>query len=338
MDTKLAPFAAAFGAVRRTPGPKQVVNLYQRYRDGMFAFNERFIERQSQYAQLGKAARREVREKTGQWHKAMKLGDDAVADLAKGLLKTDKQIKYAREIEEVLGRWSRHSPAMREFLIDYMPFATWARNAATFAFLTLPAKHPIKTGIATAIFEMTEQERDRLGLSHFAAPGTRLPGNLQGSIPLGGGALLTPQSLTTFGFAADLQTSLSGMVLPQFPLQELAGLDFTGEKLVDAEGRPLDELGQAKVAFMATAQAYIPFLAMGQRIEENGVYEGAVPRSLRPYDPQLGGYLRSLSGKQEIAVPVQGSEFAPSAETSDESSGTSGGWGGSSSGGTSGGW
>ena len=94
-----------------------------------------------------------------------------------------------------------------------------------------------------------------MGLSHFAPPGTRLPGNLQGSIPVGEGGLLTPQSLSTFGFASDLQGNLSNMILPQFPLQELAGLDFTGSKVVDSEGRPLDEFEQAKMALLATAES-----------------------------------------------------------------------------------
>jgi hypothetical protein len=66
----------------------------------------RFIERQAQCAQLGKAARREIRESTRRWHKALGLGDDGIADLAKGLLKTDKQIRYAREVECMLGQWT----------------------------------------------------------------------------------------------------------------------------------------------------------------------------------------------------------------------------------------
>ena len=311
VETKLAPFAAAFGAARRTPGPKQVVDLYKRYRDGAFALDEWGLERQAQHAQIGKMARREIREKTNSWHKALKLGDDPSPTS-----RTD--CSRLRSRSSMRRRWRSRSamgaapPEMRQFLVDYMPFGTWARNATTFAFLTLPAKHPIKVALAAAAFEMTEEEREKMGLSHFAPPGMRLPGNLQGSIPVGEGGLLTPQSLTTFGFASDLQTNLSGMILPQFPLQEAAGLDFTGEKVVDSEGRPLNEFEQAKVALLATAESYIPFLAMGGRIAESGVEEGVSPAPCGHTTRSWSASFSRSRASRTSRFRSRGSEFAES--------------------------
>lgn len=299
--TSLAPLARALGTLRRAPGVKQAVNFYTKYRDTVFAFNERFIERQSQYALLGKAARSEVRQTTGKWHKGLKLGDEAVRDLAKGLRETPNQIKFAKSIEETLGQWTANSPAARAFLVDYAPFAMWTRAATRFVFWTLPVKHPIKTAIGAIAYEMTQEEREALGLSHFAE--RPVPPNLQGSIPIDG-KLLAPQSLTTFGYFADYQQSLSSMLLPQFPLTELAGLDFTGSKLTHEDGTPLNVAERANVALLSMGEAYLPFFAMGKRIADDGP-EAALPRSMKPYDAGLVDWLRDQSQSRTITVPAK---------------------------------
>ena len=306
--TSLAPLARAMGTLRRTPGVRQTVNLYARYRDGVFSFNEKFIERQSQYAQLGKQARRDVRQSTGKWHRALRLGDDAVHDLAKGLLKSENQIRYAKAIEEVLGQWTANSPGARAFLVDYAPFGMWTRAATKFALWTLPAKHPIKTAFAAAAYEMTEKERDALGLSQFAD--RPLPPSVQGSIPLGDGRLLAPQSITTFGFFADYQSSLASSVLPQLPLQELAGLDWTGDKLTHEDGTPLRADERAGAALLSMSEAYVPFIAMGQKIAKDGP-SGLLPRATKPYPGGLVDWLRDQSTSRQITVPAH-----PSSESS----------------------
>jgi hypothetical protein len=114
------------------------------------------------------------------------MGDDAVRDLAKGLLEAPAQIKYAKAIEEALGQWTANSPAMRALLVDYAPFGMWARAATKFVLWTLPAKHPIKTGVIAALLSTTAEERDALGLTTDPSVHGRLPDNLQGSIPLSG--------------------------------------------------------------------------------------------------------------------------------------------------------
>lgn len=319
-NTKLAPLATALAVLRRSPGPKQLTDAYVKYRDSVFAFNERFIERQSQYAQLGKVARADVRATTNSWHKGLKLGDEAIHDLAKGLLQTPRQIRYAKQIEQTLGQWTGNSPSARAFLVDYAPFAMWTRAASKFVLGTLPAKHPIKTALGTIAYEMTETERDALGLSLFADK--PLPPNLQGSIPVGRG-MLPPQSLSSFGMFADYQKSLSETILPNIDLDSLRGLDWTGKQLTHEDGTPLDPAERAGAALLNTSEAYIPFLSMIQRVGDQGAV-GVVPRSVRPYDEGLVGYLRSLSQSRQINIPVK-----PKGSSSSSGSGTQ--WGSSSS-------
>lgn len=301
--TRLAPLARAMGTLARAPGPRQVLSVYGRYRDAVFHFNTKFVEDQAQYAMLGKAARAEVRARTGKWESALKLGDDAIHDLAKGLLETPAQIKFAKKMEETLGQWTANSPDARAFLVDYMPFGMWTRAASKFVLMTLPAKHPIKTAIAAIAYEMTEPEREALGLSHFAEKA--LPPNLQGSIPLGGGAMLAPQTVSSFGFFADYQASLAASFLPQFPLDELAGLDFTKRQLTNPDGTPVRVDGRVAAAFLSMSEAYIPFLAMGKRIAKDGP-TAALPRTFRPYDPKLVEWLKGQSNKRLVPVDVKG--------------------------------
>lgn len=301
--TAIAPIARALGTLRRTPGVRQMVTFYTRYRDGVFALNERLIERPAQYAQIGKQARRELQQTTGKWHSALNVGDDAVRDLAKGLLRTEKQIKYAKSVEQTLGQWTANSPAMKALLVDYAPFGMWARAATRFVFLTLPAKHPIFTAMAALAYEATEEERDKLGLSLFADKPQ--VGALQGAIPLGDGGMIPTSALTSFGYFADIQKNLADSVLPQFPLQEAAGYDWTGDKLTHEDGTPLSPTERIGAVFASTGEAYVPFFALGQRIAEKGPAYTFNP--LRPYDPGLVAYLQTLSDSRQITVPAHSS-------------------------------
>ena len=197
---------------------------------------------------------------------------------------------------------SRNSPFARAALVDYAPFGMWTRAATKFVFWTLPAKHPIKLGIAALAYEMTQTERDALGLSHFSD--NPVPPNAQGSIPLSGGRLLAPQSISSFGFFADYQQSLANTFLPQLPLAELAGLDWTGTRLTQADGTPATADQRVGAALLATGEAFVPFFALTKRVAEDGP-SAILPRSVKPYDAELVNYLRSLSSQRKIGIPAQ---------------------------------
>ncbi|MFL5900346.1 MAG: hypothetical protein ACJ75S_04035 [Solirubrobacterales bacterium] len=306
-DSRLAPLARALGTVRRTPGPRQLVNAYIKYRDTVFAWNSRFFERLPQYGAIGKEARREVQAATGRWHHALMLGDGALEDLAKGLRHTDKQIQYAKAVEEVFGNWGKNGPEARRLLTSVAPFWLWARASTRFVLLTMPAHHPIATGLIAAAAEMTQQEREQFGLDKFGPE--PLPAFLQGGLPVNGG--VSPWAkYSSFGVFADYPNFLANVVLPQVsgPLQALQGLDWKGEQLVDSEGRPVSEPDKVRVALATQLEAMVPFLGLYQRVRSGGLDKAFNPA--HAYPPGTVEYLRSLSDSKQITVPVGGNGSA----------------------------
>jgi hypothetical protein len=302
-DSRLAPLARALGTVRRTPGPRQLVNAYVKYRDAVFAFNSKFFERLPQYGALGKEARRDVQAMTGRWHHALMLGDGALQDLAKGLHDTDRQITYAKAVEEVFGNWGKNGPEARRLLTSVAPFWMWARASTRFVLLTMPAHHPIATGLIAAAAEMTQQEREHFGLDKFGdAP---IVPFLQGGLPISGG--VSPWAkYSSFGVFADYPGFLANVVLPQVsgPLQALQGFDWKGERLVDSEGRPASEPDKVRVALATQLEAMVPFLGLYQKVDSGGLDKAFNPA--HAYPSSTVEYLRSLSSSRQITVPTAG--------------------------------
>lgn len=275
-DTWVEPIARGLQEVGRAPGARSMKNLWVSVRNAGFRFEEIALERQAQFRVLGKEARNEVKRQQRQVHRSQRDFDAAIEDFAKGLLKTENQVKAARSVEQTLGQWTRNSPGTRRFLASYSPFGMWARASTRFALVTLPARHPIKTGIAAAAAQMTEDERAIFGLDPRQEDA--LPEYRQGSIPIEqdikigpvefkAGEFFTPQSLTTFGVFADYPANMARFILPQFPLDELRGIDFAGRTIRDDEGKPIQ--GERKVfeALKALGEAYIPGLMVYQRLE-----------------------------------------------------------------------
>lgn len=311
-DSRLAPLARALGTVRRTPGPRQLVNAYVKYRDAVFAFNSKFFERLPQYGALGKEARREVQATTGRWHHALMLGDGALQDLAKGLHDTDRQIAYAKAVESVFGNWGKNGPEARRLLTSVAPFWMWARASTRFVLLTMPAHHPIVTGLIAAATEMTEQERKLLGLDKFGPD--PLPAFLQGGLPINGG--VSPWAkYSSFGVFADYPNFLANVVLPQVsgPLQALQGLDWKGEKLVDSEDHLVSETDKVRIALATQLEAMVPFLGLYQRVQDGGLDKAINPT--HAYPPSTVEYLRSLSDSKQITVPATGSSSSRGGST-----------------------
>lgn len=334
-DTWMAPVANALHALREKPAAGKVVDLYTRYRDWVYKANENFLEVPLNKAQLGKAMRREVQETTGKWHHALQLGEGAIDDLAHGLLKTDKQIKYAKSVEEVFGQWTANSPTARAFLVDYAPFGMWTRAAAKYVYLTLPAKHPIKTAIMASIEQMTQEERESLGLSFFAED--PVPAQNMGAVPLPGGGIAPTGSLTSFGFFNDIQANVVKSILPQFSnsIDAAKGYDWKGDKLAHEDGTPLTPAERPIAALVATAETYTPFLSLSQRMsEEDG--PGPLRTALDPFsntvDAGIVEWLRSLNKSRSIDIPVGGGSSSSSGGSSYSVPNLSGGFGSSYSG------
>lgn len=302
-DSKLAPLARAIGTVRRTPGPKQLIDAYLKYRDTVFAWNSKYFERLPQYGAVGKEARRELQATRGRWHHALLVGDQALNDLAKGLHGTDKQIAYAKAVEQVFGNWGKNGPEARRLLSSVAPFWMWARAATRFVALTMPAHHPVTTGLIAAASEMTEKERQRFGLDKFGPE--PLLGFLQGGLPINGG--VSPWAkYSSFGVFADYPGFLANVVLPQVsgPLAALQGLKWTGDKLVDSEGRPVSDTDRVRIALGTQLEAMVPFMGLYQRLKSGGVDKALNPA--HAYPSSTINYLRGLSNSQQITVPIKG--------------------------------
>src|SRR5690606_11988862 len=212
----------------------------------------------------------------------------AVRDLARGLRNQDNVDRLARSIEDIYGNWGKNGPEARRFLNTWTPFWMWLRAATKFAFVTLPRDHPVLTSIIAAAETMTREERQKLGLDLWGDE--PVPDFLQGAIPVGD-RLVKTGNLTTFGMFNNYLEAAANMAAPNFSsgLMAALGLDWKGDRLVDAEGRPADQLEAAKLAALATGEAYIPFLNAAESIIRRGA---AGPLPTRAYDKGTVKYLR----------------------------------------------
>jgi hypothetical protein len=324
VGTRLEPVWRAAHALRVTPGPKQLMDLYGKYRDAVFEADSKFVEQTPQYGALSRAARRDLNMTRLQFLHAVRTGDAAVRGLARGLRNTDEQIRYAREVEKTFGNWGKNSPQARRFLTTWAPFWMWARASARFVLMTLPRDHPITTALLSASEQMTREERQKLGYDFNAK--LPLPGFLQSGIPGPGGSAYKLSNLTSFGTFADYPQFLASIPAPQFSALVLGGLglDWKGDKLVDSKGREAGALERVKAALAGTLDGYVPFLNPARQYAKYGV-GGLSP--VRKYPKSTVDYLRWLQGQsQEITVPIKGAPPAPGSKPSGGSSSQGGLW------------
>lgn len=306
---RVEPFWRAATMVRHAPGARTIGNLYARYRDTVFDLNNRYIERTPQYGALAKHVREELGMTRRQFRKAVRDMEPAVVDFVRGFRRQDNVDRAARSVEAIYGNWHKVGPDARRFLSTWAPFWTWLRAATKFAFVTLPRDHPVLTGILAASQEMTREERQKLGLDWSFAfnpdAGSRVPGHLQGGIPLPGGGVLRVSNLTTFGFFSNILENSASMAVPQFSdgLFAAFGLDWKADRLTDKEGRPADEQTAALAALTAIGEGFVPFINVVKQVTDRG-FEGLMP--VRSTDPDTVDYLRSLSESRQINVPANG--------------------------------
>lgn len=265
--TKLAPIANALGKFWRAPGPKHAAELWNRWTD--FVFNEvngRF-ETTVQTAMLGRALK----------DAGMKASEEA----ARGLRETPNQVRFAREIDRMFGRYSKRSPAEKYWMATYTPFAMWAINAAFFVYRTLPRDHPLTTTVIAAAENATEEWRKDEGLDLFIKGA--LPGFLQGSIPTGKGRHQRISRYTPFGAFGSPGETIAGQFNPLFTgaLSALKGKDWKGQDLTvkddDGTERKANELERFAAAARSMVEATVPVVSQAQRVKEQG------PGALNPF-------------------------------------------------------
>ena len=276
----------------------------------------RGIERLYQTGVIGKQVRNEIREVTGDWHKALGLQRQALDDVVRGLTETPAQIRFARATDNILGKYGRFSPSTRRFIQTFAPFLPWFLNAARFVSYTLPVRHPVKTAVVTSMGEamMASWEAEHRDLP---------PGSLRFAIPKKDGGWLDLARYAPFGAFTQGPEILADQVLPQVtsPLQILSGLSWKHRKLQTEDGEVVGDGKKIAMALYSAAEAFVPLLSMARRVREGGetAYDdstvwdpktksgtdyggGAVDRIFNPVRPTYLG--PPTSGSSSSAPPL----------------------------------
>jgi hypothetical protein len=262
---------------------------------GLMAANSALTEVLPQYGAVGKILLAESHEMQGSWAKALLHLDEAAKEFAKGVKDPAKLLRVRKDIEETYGNWTRMSPNARKFWSNVAPFWTWMRAALKFAYVTMPAHHPIQTGIFAGAERATEPEREKLGLSRIGKE--PLPGWLQGGLPIAGG--ISPWAkYQSFGYAGSPIENIPRTILPYLTgsLENLQGIDWKGESIAGGE------FANLKTAFGSFLESFVPGVNLVKGLSEKG------PKYLSP----LRGYPRSTTEylrrpKKQIQVPEKGS-------------------------------
>lgn len=256
--------AKALGLLNRTV-LKPIIAPLEAAQRGIFAANRSF-EKLAQTGVIGKAARQEARDFTGSWAKAAAMSKDVATEVAKGLTGTDKQVRFARQVDEVLGKYSRFGPEMRRFTQSVAPFFPWFVNAAKFSFYVLPAKHPV---LASLLASVEQTMKEEWAEQHKDAP----PGDLRYAIPTGNGGFLPLARYTPTGLVTDLSpTTVLEPILPQLQSvwHNLYGRNWAGEKLQLANGEKATEEQRAVMALYTILEGTVPLVSIGRRLQERG--------------------------------------------------------------------
>lgn len=275
--TRLAPLANALGKFWRTPGPKQAAELWHAYTEFAFRTVNGRIESNIQTAMLGAGLRKSPLMN----QRVLKLSAKAIDEAARGLTKTETQVRFGREIDIMYGKYAKRSPGERKVIAAYTPFLSWWVNAVYFVTRTLPRDHPAATALITSMEQATEGWRKDHGLDLFMDKA--VPMFLQGSIPIGTDGKFRASRFTPFGAFSDPGSTAAGQVLPlwQGPLMALRGLTWHGQEMrvkgEDGKQRAANPIEQSIAAAASFAGATIPIYSTVKRVGEQG------PSALNPF-------------------------------------------------------
>lgn len=271
-------------------GGRPATAPFRAYRDLIYKF-EHGLERSLQDAVIGKAMRQRTDRRLGRSDQKMVDGIRRLGLLHKEQIEnfgqrlaTDRTLEneVVAATENVIGRWGKVSPGMRATLTA-APFAQWLGAATRYVFLTLPTKHPIKTGMLAAVSRMTDEERQRLGLSMFAPRGKQAQDYQMGMLPINVGRNkygptvegIRTSHMTSFGTAGAIPGNLKRFTLPQVmgPLDAMFGNSWTGDRLVyppwwpneKERGLELSAADRAQVGLGLFIESSIPFASVVRR-------------------------------------------------------------------------
>jgi hypothetical protein len=271
-ETALEGTARAGQTIRHLPVIKQALDGYMAFAHTVFTFNK-WIEQQFQAAVVGKEVRRRVAEDTQSWSKswqvAVGLGRDAYNDALAGATNTPSQVRFARAIDETLGKYSRFSPQMRRVTQTLAPFLPWYANAARFVYWTLPAKHPVLTAVLVGVEKQFEADMQ-------AQADSLPPGDLGANPQRSDGGIIGLSRYTPFGaftsLGRDGQVAADAVLDPFLPqlsgaIRALSGEDAFGRKLQTHDGSDPHKLA---LAVYSMVEAFLPATQLVRRLREKG--------------------------------------------------------------------
>jgi hypothetical protein len=256
-----------------------------------------------QRAVLGKTALNEFRATQHSWVKALTHQKKLAESFQKGLDDPATMIRFQKALEEVQGNYTRMSPAARKYLRNVSPFWTWFRAAYKFVYATMPAHHPIQTGLLTAGARATKPTREEYGLVKAGEGGEKpLPDYMQSAIPLRGGGAFPLSSYSSFGYASSPIEAVARLPFSsvQSVVEALRGRDWKGEQL---EGGDSNKIA---TALWSLATAFIPGTPLfAQEKEGKRSLKPELPSLPHVYDKSYLDYKRQPT--QQITVPAGGS-------------------------------
>jgi hypothetical protein len=261
------------GVVRHLPVVQQLGDLAHGALNSFFRAN-RLIEGVAQRAAFGRSVRQDIQAFTGSWTQTLRLGEQAVAEVRKGLHGTATQERFIRAQHELLGQYEGFSPAMRELVQGPLPFLPWALAAARFVFWTMPVHHTTATALLLRTEGVVDKEWQQ---QHKNLP----PGSLRFGAVEPGGGIVDFARYTPYGFSIPLTQGdfqgVTGLALPQLQgaAAALEGRDPFGRDLAvpKTRGNPTGKAtgGQkALIALNSLAEAVVPGLAYARRLQEHG--------------------------------------------------------------------
>jgi hypothetical protein len=291
----------------------------------------RKAERQYRIAQFGKENMRYIRNIEGKWIDSMLITSKAIDDQILRLTDSSSPAmrSIARNVNNIMGDYTRLSPELRRATMTYAPFALWMRASITWV-LTLPAKSPAKVALIASINNMKDEDRALLGLSPLnpIEPGKETgllgiqeqvtkPSFMLGSI-VSGGNLVPTETLSSFGTFYGGLSDITDFLLPQISSSLMIGkgLNWTGEQLVYPDGSTPTTTEKIGIGISNLLETFFPALKWAKAIKAEGapdetstvfdLIDGTIGRDT--YINQFPGASRYETGKKSLKDTLIGSK------------------------------